>query len=55
MQWERLSIEDATGPGRDYRGAQSWHDKDREEREQRCRDGAGLMTAPPGAMGAASL
>ena len=25
--WERLSVEDGTGPDRDYRGTQTWHEK----------------------------
>ena len=30
--WERLSPEDGTGPMRDFRGEETWHDRDRAER-----------------------
>ena len=33
--WERLTVDDGTGPGRDYRGEVTWHDRDRVEREAR--------------------
>lgn len=60
VQWERLTVEDGTGPGRDYRGAQTWHEKDREERELRHRllrneDSAPGIVTPPGATAAARL
>ena len=35
VQWERLTVEDGTGPGRDFRGALTWHEKDAEERALR--------------------
>jgi hypothetical protein len=35
VQWERLTVEDGTGPGRDFRGALTWHEKDAAERALR--------------------
>ena len=34
--WERLTVDDGTGPGRDYRGEETWHDRDRAEQEARA-------------------
>ena len=55
VQWERLSVEDGTGPNRDYRGAVTWHEKDLEERELRYKERTTELTTPPGAMMASSL
>lgn len=35
--WERLSVDDGTGPGRDWRGnAGTWHEHDVRERQARA-------------------
>eukprot|EP01046_Picozoa_sp_COSAG06_P006259 COSAG06_NODE_292_length_18211_cov_36.536937_5_plen_297_part_00 len=55
VQWERLTVEDGTGPGRDFRGALTWHEKDAEERALRVVDTADTTVATDVGVEAAKL